>query len=359
MPDVLLLDEPANHLDVDAVEQVMQIVRLYRGVGIVVSHDRRLLDEMTSTTLRVVGGGVEVWGAGYSVAREEWRRRDDTIFSESQRRRSESKRLQRRLDDQRRRAAEKTAAWKRSQRLAKPGDHDMTSTARTQVYREGQAAAGARLSELRARADRAAEAVGRLDVDWGHRGSIAFAGDVAPREVLVEHDGPVSVDGVELVGQVRVVVERTCRLWITGANGAGKSTLMSGLVDRWSLPAERLFHLPQDLSLEDSYRRLRSALDEPPEVLGRVMQRFARLGGEPEAIMASSEPSPGEVRKLLLASALVREVWCMMLDEPTNHLDLDTVEVLEEALASFSGSLVMITHDARFGDALATERIEL
>jgi ATPase subunit of ABC transporter with duplicated ATPase domains len=176
---------------------------------------------------------------------------------------------------------------------------------------------------------------------------------------LVEHHGPVSVGGFELVGQASVVVERTSRLWITGGNGAGKSTLMSGLADRWSLPAERLFHLPQDLSLEDSRRRLRSVLDEPPDVLGRVMQLFARLGGEPEAIMASNDPSPGEVRKLLLASALVTEVWCMMLDEPTNHLDLDTVEVLEEALASFPGSLVMITHDARFGDALSSERIEL
>jgi ATPase subunit of ABC transporter with duplicated ATPase domains len=314
---------------------------------------------MTSMTVRIAGGRVELSGAAYSAARTEWLRRDEAVVEDARRKQSESKRLERRLDDQRRKATLKTAAWKRSQRFARPGDHDATSAARTKVYREGQAAAGARLSELRSKADRAADAVRRIDVDSGHRGSIVFAGDVARRATLVDHDGPVAVDGHVLVDEVRLVIDRATRLWITGSNGSGKTTLMAALVDRWSLPDQRLFHLPQDLSREESRSRLCSVLDEPPDVLGRVMQLFARLGGEPEALLTSIDPSPGEVRKLLLASALVREVWCMMLDEPTNHLDLETVEVLEEALASFPGALVLITHDELFGRALSSERIEL
>jgi ATPase subunit of ABC transporter with duplicated ATPase domains len=89
------------------------------------------------------------------------------------------------------------------------------------------------------------------------------------------------------------------------------------------------------------------------------MQLFARLGGEPGDVLASDRPSPGELRKLLLADALQRNVWCMLLDEPTNHLDLDTVERLEEALDAFPGALVVVSHDDVFADRLTTRTIVL
>jgi ATPase subunit of ABC transporter with duplicated ATPase domains len=358
-PDILLLDEPSNHLDREALDDLVPLLRSFAGVGVVVSHDRALLDQLTSSTIRLLGGSAQLWKAPYSVAREEWQRDAQARTREADRLRAEHKQLQRRLDSERRKSAEKTAAWKRSQRYARPGDHDSTSTSRTEAFRSGQAASAARMSALRSEVDRASAAVSAVEVDSGHRGAIEFDGSAARRDVLVRHDGPLSVDGVILAGDVELTVQRRSRLWIRGGNGSGKTTLMTTMVEAWDLPIERLMYLPQDLDESEAKRRLDEVLELPPDTLGGVLQHYARLGGEPLSVMQSERPSPGEIRKLLLASALTQSVWCMMLDEPTNHLDLDTIEVLEEALIGFRGALVVITHDERFGAAVTSERLEL
>ncbi len=133
-PDILLLDEPTNHLDAEALAGLVPLLRSFTGVGIVVSHERSLLDDLTTSTIRLSGGSVRLWKAPYSVARDEWQVAAAAQLREAERRRSEQKKLERRLDTERRRAAEKTAAWNRSQRYARPGDHDATSTSRTEAF---------------------------------------------------------------------------------------------------------------------------------------------------------------------------------------------------------------------------------
>jgi ATPase subunit of ABC transporter with duplicated ATPase domains len=79
-----------------------------------------------------------------------------------------------------------------------------------------------------------------------------------------------------------------------------------------------------------------------------VLSIVAALGVDPDALLASAHPSPGEARKLALASGLARQVWALVLDEPTNHLDLPSVERIEAALADYPGALVVVTHDQSF-----------
>ena len=137
-----------------------------------------------------------------------------------------------------------------------------------------------------------------------------------------------------LVGHVDVVIERTTRLRIGGPNGAGKSTLLDALASAWDLDPQRLLHLPQEYD-EAGRRQVVDALTSLPKPeRGRVLQLVGRLGTDPDVMLASAHPSPGETRKLAMAMGLVREAWCLLLDEPTNHLDLPAVERLKSALAS-------------------------
>src|SRR5262249_1679589 len=93
-----------------------------------------------------------------------------------------------------------------------------------------------------------------------------------------------------------------------------------------------------------------------PERRARVLTILAGLGVDPERLLASRRPSPGEARKLWLAQGLARQVWAVVLDEPTNHLDLPSIERLEETLAAYAGALVLIAHDDRLARRVTSTR---
>lgn len=358
-PAVLLVDEPTNHLDRESRELLVAALARYGGIGVIVSHDRDVLDRLTGSTIRVDAGRVQHWHAPYSAARVEWGRAREAIVEDREDATRRARALQRRLADERRASETKTAQWKRSQRYARPGEHDVTSAAQTKRFRDGQKAAGRRLTAVRDAAARADDARRAIVVEREHRGPIAFDGVAAPRPVLVTYTGDLTVGDRILVPDLSVVVERDTRLRLDGVNGAGKTTLLDALAAGWDLPPDRLLHLPQDLTEAEAERRLAVTLARSNDRLGRTMQLFARLGGEPDAVLASDRPSPGELRKLLIADALGSEVWCLLLDEPTNHLDLDTVEVLEDALADYPGAVVVVSHDDRFADTVTNQALVL
>ena len=358
-PDILLLDEPTNHLDSETAAVLATALESFRGIGILVSHDRDLLDRLTVSTIRVSAGTAQVWNAPYSVARLEWGRAEAAARAELATATRTVRSLERRLDDERRESETKSARWKRSQRVAGAGDHDASSAARTARYRSAQASAGNRITAVRDETARARAARQQLGTTRDHRGPITFDGSPAPRPVLVEFAGDLTIGSRVLADGIELSVSRESRVRIAGRNGAGKTTLLRELARRWDLPSQRLLYLPQDVSEDEAVEALTQLRNRSSEELGRTLQLFARLGGDPESVLTSAVPSPGELRKLLIADAIGRDVWCLMLDEPTNHLDLDTVEALEAALAGFRGAMVVVSHDNRFASAVCDSTILL
>ncbi|PRB64678.1 ABC-F family ATP-binding cassette domain-containing protein [Microbacterium sp. MYb45] len=356
--DIALLDEPTNDLDLDGIERLEAFVRGLRGGVVLVSHDREFLARCVTRVLELdlAQGSNRVFGGGYDSYLEE---------------RATVRRHQREKYDE---FADKKA--------------DLVSRARTQREWSSQGVrnamkkapdndkikrkASAESSEKQAQKVRQMESrIARLEEveeprkEW----QLEFTIGSAPRSssVVSTLSSAVFRQGSFQLGPVSLQVNAGERIGITGPNGAGKSTLLRGLLGR-QLPDEGTASLGASVQIGEidqaraqlvGTQPLAAAFEElvPEMASGEVRTLLAKFGLKADHVTrAVDELSPGERTRAGLALLQARGINLLVLDEPTNHLDLPAIEQLEQALESYEGTLLLVTHDRRMLATVHTDR---
>uniref|UniRef100_UPI00076AB4F9 ATP-binding cassette domain-containing protein n=1 Tax=Microbacterium sp. CCH5-D1 TaxID=1768780 RepID=UPI00076AB4F9 len=356
--DIALLDEPTNDLDLDGIERLEAFVQGLRGGAVVVSHDREFLARCVTRVLELdlAQGSNRVFGGGYDSYLEEratLRRHAREKYDEFADKKADlvsRARTQREWSSQGVRNAMKKAP-----------DNDKIKRKASAESSEKQAQ---KVRQMESRIARLEE-VDEPRKEW----QLEFTIGSAPRSssVVSTLSSAVFRQGTFQLGPVSLQVNAGERIGITGPNGAGKSTLLRGLLGR-QLPDEGTASLGASVQIGEIDQARAQLTGSPPlatafEALvpemasGEIRTLLAKFGLKADHVTrAVDELSPGERTRAGLALLQARGINLLVLDEPTNHLDLPAIEQLEQALESYEGTLLLVTHDRRMLATVKTDR---
>jgi ABC transport system ATP-binding/permease protein len=335
-PDILLLDEPTNHLDLPAIEWLEQTLMRLRAGIVVISHDRRFLSNLSKGTLWIDRGKVRQLGQGFS-AFEAWR---DTVIEQEE---NEHHKLARKIVQE--------EHWLR---------YGVTARRKRNVKRLGD------LQALRQRYR------GRTGPQGGVQFQVSDAGESG--KIVIEAEKISRSFGEDpVVRDFSIRIARGDRLGIVGPNGAGKTTLINMLIGAAPPDTGQVtIGISVEMATLDQKRESINPAHTLKEAMTGNSGDIVEVGGNSRHVMAylrdflfSPEQartpvgvlSGGERGRMMLARALARPSNLLVLDEPTNDLDLETLDLLQEMLADYPGTVIVVSHDRDFLDRICSSTL--
>jgi ATP-binding cassette subfamily F protein uup len=344
-PELMLLDEPTNHLDVQAIAWLEEELKTTRTAYVIISHDRAFLNRLTKATLWVDRGQVRRQEEGFE-AFEAWR---DKLWEEEDEQRHK---LNRKIKAEARWAVEGISARRTRNQGRVRALQDLRAEKSSQINRQGTAAMDLEVSEVSGK--RVVEAIG-VSKSFGDK------------QILSNFD---------------IKIGRGDRIAFVGPNGVGKTTLLKMLTGEIEPDSGEIkLGTKLDVAVFDQTRsNIREDLtlweallsEKNLTVSGRADQIMVRghpkhvvgylkefLFSDSQARAPVSALSGGEKARLLLAKIMAKPSNLLVLDEPTNDLDIETLDLLQELLTDFAGTVLLVSHDRDFIDRVATQTIAM
>ncbi len=331
-PDILLLDEPTNHLDFDSISWLEEQVQTFKGAVLFVTHDRAFLQKLATRIIDLDRGNLVSWPGNY----EDYLRRKAAALEEETRQNAEfDKKLA------------KEEVWIRQGIKAR------------RTRNEGRVRALQKLRSERAER-RVVKGTAQLKMEKG---------DASGKKVIEAKNVNFHYADKTIIKDFSTLIDRGDKIGLLGPNGAGKSTLLKLLLQQLEPSSGSV---QQGTKLQVAYfDQLREQLDPEMSVVDSVADgnEFLEIGGSKRHVMSyladflfaparARSPvkslSGGEKNRLLLARLFTKPANLLIMDEPTNDLDLETLEILEEKLVTYAGTLLLVSHDRTFLDNVVT-----
>lgn len=329
--NLLLLDEPTNHLDIDSVEWLEEFLKGYKGAFIVISHDRYFLDKVTNNTFELENNRLKSYNGNYSfyTAQKELDKKTEERNYENTMR--EIKRLEGIVEQQRRWNRErnfKTAESKQKviDRLEK--DLTVPAQSREEMYFKFRACAG------------------------------------GGQDVLMTEGLGMAFGSSRLFKNVDMLIKKGEKVFLLGPNGCGKTTLLKIVLGMYepTLGSSKIganIHIGYYDQVQENLSMDKTVIDEVWDEYPNLTQTEIRnalavflFRGE-DVFKEISKLSGGERARVELVKLMLKSVNFLIMDEPTNHLDIESREALENALADYDGTMLMVSHDRYFINKLA------
>ncbi len=333
-PDVLLLDEPTNHLDIESIEWLEDYLKTFRGAIVLISHDRKFLDNVTQRTVEIMLGHIHDYKVPYSKY----------------------------LELRRERIEQQMAAYENQQRMIE----------KTEDFIEKFRYKPTKSNQVQSRV-KALQKLERIEVDVEDKSALSVKFPPAPRSgdiAFMAKELTVGYGEKVVFSKAEIEVKRGEKVALVGRNGEGKTTLMRVIMGELE-PMDGEAKLGYNVNIGYYAQNQEDILDKNETVFG-TLDRIAvgdirtKLRDILAAFLFKGEDidkkvavlSGGERARLAMAKLMLKPYNLLALDEPTNHMDIRSKDILKQALKAYDGTLIIVSHDRDFLDGLVDKLYE-